>query len=64
MRANLKRDGVLITEAKEASLRAAAVAQSAGAAAGVSLLALINPVAAMRYWKERESADRGSVWSR
>src|SRR6478736_5112268 len=26
-----------------------------------NLLALLNPVAAMRYWKEREAADRGSV---
>ena len=37
LRANLKRDGVLITEAKEASLRAAAGAQGAGAAAGMGL---------------------------
>ena len=61
LRANLKRDGILITEAKEASLRAAAAAKAAGTAAGVSVLALINPVAALRYWKERESADRGAV---
>ena len=61
LRANLKRDGILITEAKEASLRAAAVAQGAGAAAGMGILALLNPVAALRYWKERESADRGAV---
>ncbi|HEY2743821.1 MAG TPA: type II secretion system inner membrane protein GspF [Polyangia bacterium] len=61
LRANLKRDGVLITEAKEAALRAAAIAQGAGTAAGVGLLALFNPVAAMRYWRDRETADRGSV---
>jgi general secretion pathway protein F len=61
LRANLKRDGVLITEAKEASLRAKAAIQGAGTAAGVGLIALLNPVAAMRYWKERESADRGAV---
>ncbi|MDB4970122.1 MAG: ral secretion pathway protein [Myxococcales bacterium] len=61
LRANLKRDGVLITEAKEASLRAAAARRAAGEAAGVSLLALINPVAAMRYWRDRETADRSAV---
>jgi general secretion pathway protein F len=61
LRANLKRDGVLITEAKEASLRAAAAGRAAGEAAGVSLLALINPVAAMRYWRDRETADGAAV---
>jgi general secretion pathway protein F len=61
LRANLKRDGVIVAEAKEARLRAKAAVQGAGTAAGVGLLALFNPVAAMRYWKERESADRGSV---
>src|SRR2546421_389557 len=61
LRANLKREGVLITEAKEASLRAAAAGRVAGEAAGMSLIALINPVAALRYWKERETADRMAV---
>src|SRR4051812_13008896 len=61
LRANLKRDGVLITEAKEASLRAAAAGRAAGEAAGVSLLALINPIAAMRYWRDRETADGAAV---
>ncbi len=61
LRVNLKRDGVLITEAKEASLRAAAAGRAAGEAAGISLLALFNPVAAMRYWKEREAGDRNTV---
>jgi general secretion pathway protein F len=61
LRLNLKRDGILITEAKEASLRAKAAGQAAGAAAGMSLVALVNPVAAMRMWKEREAADRAAV---
>jgi general secretion pathway protein F len=61
LRFNLKRDGIIVAEAKEASLRAKAAMQGAGAAAGIGLLALFNPVAAMRYWKERESADRGAV---
>ncbi len=61
LRANLKRDGILITEAKEASLRAAAAGQAAADAAGMSLLALLNPVAAMRLWRDRSSADRNTV---
>lgn len=61
LRMNLKRDGILITEAKEAALRAAAAANKAGQVAGVSLLAMFNPMAAMRYWKERESADSATV---
>ncbi len=61
LRMNLKRDGVLITEAKEASLRAAAAGQAVGQAATIGLLGMFNPVAAMRYWKERESADTATV---
>ena len=61
LRVNLKREGVLITEAKEASLRAAAAGRAAGDAAGVGLVALFNPAAALRMWNERSSADRGTV---
>src|SRR5690348_5682600 len=61
LRAALKRDGILLTEAKEAALRARAAGQAAGAAAGMGLLALLNPVAAMRWWKERETADRSAI---
>lgn len=61
LRVNLKRDGILITEAKEASLRAAAVGRAAGEMAGVGLIAMLNPAAALRYWKEREAADRTAV---
>jgi general secretion pathway protein F len=61
LKVNLKRDGVLITDAKEASLRAAAVGRAAGEAVGIGLTTLLNPAAAFRMWKERESADRMSV---
>src|SRR6266496_2025111 len=61
LRVNLKRDGILITEAKEASLRAAAARQVAGEVAGMSIVGMLNPVAALRMWKEREAADRTSV---
>src|SRR4051812_26611257 len=61
LRANLKRDGILITEAKEARLRAAAVGQAAGEAAGMGIVAMLNPVAAMRMWRDRSTADRNTV---
>jgi general secretion pathway protein F len=61
LRANLKRDGILITEGKEASLRAAAARQAAGEVAGMSIVGMLNPVAAVRMWKEREAADRTAV---
>src|SRR3954470_8896282 len=61
LRANLKRDGILITEAKEASLRAQAARQAVGEAAGLSLVPMLNPVPAARMWKERETADRTAV---
>ncbi len=61
LRVVLKRDGVLITEAKEARLRAAAVGEKAGALAGMSLAALLNPATALRMWREREAADRAAV---
>jgi general secretion pathway protein F len=57
LRANLKRDGVLLTDAKEASLRA----KAAGETAAVGLVALINPIAAIKMWQERETADKLQV---
>src|SRR5258706_8284811 len=54
LRAALKRDGVLLTEAKEASLRA----KAAGEAAAVGLVALVNPISAIKMWQERETADK------
>ena len=50
LRANLKRDGILITEAKEARLRAAAAGKAATDAAEIGLVALLNPVTAMKMW--------------
>jgi general secretion pathway protein F len=61
LRMNLKREGVLITEAKEASLRAAAAGQAVGQAATIGIIGMFNPMAAARYWKERESADSATV---
>ena len=58
LRAGLRRDGVLLTDAKEAAIRAM---QSAGTAASLGILALINPVAAARAWRDRETADRMQV---
>src|SRR5260370_27171618 len=63
LRMNLKRDGVMLTEAKEARLRAAAIGQAAGEVAGMSLVALLNPATALRMWRERETADRAAVAS-
>jgi general secretion pathway protein F len=61
LRVVLKRDGILLTEAKEAHLRAAAAGRAVGEAAGIGLVTLLNPAAAFRMWKEREGADRTSV---
>ena len=61
LRVNLKRDGILITEAKEASLRARAAGRAAGEAVGIGLVTLFNPAAAFRMWKDRDSADRTTV---
>jgi general secretion pathway protein F len=58
LRAALRRDGVLLTEAKEAAIRAV---QAGAQVAGISLLAMFNPIAAARWWKEREAADRMQV---
>ena len=63
LRLNLKRDGVLLTEAKEARLRVAAAGHAAAGAASIGITALFNPAAAYRMWKERESADRAAVAS-
>jgi general secretion pathway protein F len=61
LRVNLKRDGVLITEAKEAALRTKAAAHAAGQATVIGLTAFINPVAAMRAYRDREQADKVQV---
>jgi general secretion pathway protein F len=63
LRMNLKRDGILLTEAKEARLRVAAAGEAAAGAAGLGITALVNPAAAYRMWKERETADRAAVSS-
>src|SRR5437868_14591934 len=57
LKANLKRDGVLLVEAKEAALRAKAMAETAG----IGILALLNPFSALKMWREREAADRLQV---
>jgi general secretion pathway protein F len=57
LRLVLKRDGVLITDAKEAALRA----KAAGEAAGIGLMALLNPATALKLWQERETADKMQV---
>lgn len=57
LRVALKRDGVLLTEAREAALRA----RQAGEAASTGILALLNPAAALRMWQERETADKMQV---
>ncbi len=54
----LKRDGVLLTDVKEAAIRGA---KAAGEAAAIGLLALLNPVAALRMWRDRDTADRTQV---
>jgi len=61
LRANLKRDGVLITEAKEAALRVAAAGRAAGEVATMGIVGMFNPMAALRMWKERQTADRTAV---
>lgn len=57
LKAALKRDGVLLVEAKEAALRAKAVAETAG----IGILALLNPFTALKLYREREAADRLQV---
>ena len=57
LKAALRRDGVLLTEAKEAALRA----KAAGEVAAIGLLSLINPVAAMRAYRDREQGDKLQV---
>jgi general secretion pathway protein F len=57
LRASLRRDGVLLTEVKEAALKA----KAAGEIAAISLVALIRPSTALRLWRERQTADRIQV---
>jgi general secretion pathway protein F len=58
LRANLRREGVLLTEAKEAALR---VARGAGEVAAIGLVSLVNPVAALKAIRERSAADKAQV---
>ncbi|HZS39729.1 MAG TPA: type II secretion system F family protein, partial [Polyangia bacterium] len=53
----LKRDGVLLTEAREAAARV----KAAGEVAAIGLVAMVRPGAAMRMWRERQTADRMQV---
>lgn len=53
----LKREGVLLTTARETALRV----KQAGEAAQLGIIALINPVTALRAFQERETADRMQV---
>jgi general secretion pathway protein F len=57
LKAALKRDGVLLVEAKEAALRAKAAAETAG----IGLVAMLNPFTAIKMYREREAADRLQV---
>ncbi len=57
LRLILKRDGIMLTDAKEASLRAKQAAQTAG----IGLLALLSPTTALKAWQERETGDRMQV---
>lgn len=59
LRMNLKRDGVLLIDAKEAS--AALRRSEAAEAAQIGLLAMFNPINALSAWKERETADKVQV---
>src|SRR6185503_3500515 len=57
----LKRDGVLLTEAKEAALRLKAAGDAAAAGAGTLLTSLVNPFAAYKMWQDRRTGDRMQV---
>jgi general secretion pathway protein F len=57
LRAALKRDGVLLTEVKEAALKA----KAAGEIAAIGLVALIRPSTALRLYRERTTADKVQV---
>src|SRR6478609_496725 len=59
LKANLKRDGVLLVEAKEAALRAKAAMETAG----IGILGLLNPVSALKAYRDRETGDRLQVSS-
>ncbi len=57
----LKRDGVLLTEAKEAALRLKAAGDAAAAGAGTLFVSLVNPFAAYKMWQDRRTGDRMQV---
>ena len=53
LRAVLRRDGILLTDAREGGARAAAGVQSGGQ----TFAEVISPAGLLRSWRERESAD-------
>ncbi len=57
LRLNLKKEGILVSEAKEAALRAAEI----GAQAAIGATALINPMTAIKMWQERRTASNLQV---
>src|SRR5262249_34158576 len=57
LRAALRRDGILLTEAREGGARARATTQTGGQ----TFVELVNPAGALRAFRERESADRAQV---
>src|SRR5437870_4810152 len=57
LRMVLKRDGVIVADAKEASLRA----KAAGETAAIGLAAMVNPITAFKMWQDRETGDRLQV---
>ena len=57
LRANLRRDGIILSDAKETALRTKQAIETAS----IGLIAFINPVTAMRVWQERETADKIQV---
>lgn len=59
LKANLKRDGVFLAEAKEAG--AALRRQEAVEVAQIGLMSLLSPRAALRAWNDRQSANRAQV---
>lgn len=61
LRAALKRDGVLVSEAKEAALRLKAAGDTAKEGVATLLTSLVNPFAAYKMWQDRRTGDRLQV---
>jgi general secretion pathway protein F len=57
LRALLRRDGILLTDAREGGVRGAATAQPGGQ----TFAEVFNPAGVLRAFRERESADRAQV---